>query len=154
MLTRSRRLLKKRRRKEARFAADVNHQISQRIVAEAQRTGRGIAVEELTGIRARVRLRQPQRAAVHSWAFAQLGAFLGYKARAAGVAFVEVDPAYTSQTCSAFGWVDQLTVAPKRHSSVASVASLGTPTTTQRSSSQPAVSNAGVKSCTHTQRPP
>ncbi len=107
MLTGSRRLLKKRRRKEARFAADVNHQISKRIVAEAQRTGRGIAVEELTGIRARVRLRQPQRAAVHSWAFAQLGAFLGYKARAAGVAFVEVDPAYTSQTCSAFGWVDQ-----------------------------------------------
>ena len=103
----ARRLLKKRRRKEARFAADVNHQISKRIVAEAQRTGRGIAVEQLTGIRARVRLRQPQRAAVHSWAFAQLGAFLGYKAQAAGVAFVEVDPAYTSQTCNACGWVDK-----------------------------------------------
>jgi putative transposase len=43
----SRRLLKKRRRKEARFAADVNHQISKRIVAAAERTGRGIAVEEL-----------------------------------------------------------------------------------------------------------
>ncbi|HUH70637.1 MAG TPA: transposase [Mycobacterium sp.] len=64
------RLLKKRRRKEARFAADINHQISKRIVAEAQRTGRGIAVEQLTGIRARVRLRKPQRAALHSWAFA------------------------------------------------------------------------------------
>jgi transposase len=47
----ARRLLKQRRRKEARFAADVNHQISKRIVAEAQRTGCGIAVEELTGIR-------------------------------------------------------------------------------------------------------
>jgi putative transposase len=103
----ARRLLKKRRRKEARFAADINHQISKRIVAEAQRTGRGIAVEQLTGIRARVRLRKPQRAALHSWAFAQLGAFLGYKAQAAGVAFVEVDPAYTSQTCSACGWVDK-----------------------------------------------
>jgi putative transposase len=103
----ARRLLKKRRRKEARFAADVNHQISKRIVAEAQRTGRGIAVEQLTGIRARVRLRKPQRAAVHSWAFAQLGGFLAYKSKAAGVAFVEVDPAYTSQTCSACGWVDK-----------------------------------------------
>jgi putative transposase len=103
----ARRLLKKRRRKEARFAADINHQISKRIVAEAQRTGRGIAVEQLGGIRARVRLRKPQRAAVHSWAFAQLGGFLGYKAKAAGVAFVEVDPAYTSQTCSACGWVDK-----------------------------------------------
>jgi putative transposase len=103
----ARRLLKKRRRKEARFAADVNHRISKRIVAEAQRTGRGIAVEQLGGIRARVRLRKPQRAAVHTWAFAQLGGFLGYKAKAAGVAFVEVDPAYTSQTCSACGWVDK-----------------------------------------------
>ena len=103
----ARRLLKKRRRKETRFAADVNHQISKSIVAEAQRTGRGIAVEQLTGIRARVRLRKPQRAAVHSWAFAQLGEFLGYKAQAAGVAFVEVDPAYTSQTCHECGWVDK-----------------------------------------------
>jgi IS605 OrfB family transposase len=103
----ARRLLKKRRRKEARFAADVNHQISKRIVAEAQRTGRGIAVEHLTGIRARVRLRKPQRAAVHSWAFAQLGGFLAYKATQAGVAFVEVDPAYTSQTCHGCGWVDK-----------------------------------------------
>jgi IS605 OrfB family transposase len=66
----ARRLLKKRRRKEARFAADVNHQISKRIVAEAERTGRGIAVEKLTGIRDRVRFRKPQRATLHSWAFA------------------------------------------------------------------------------------
>jgi putative transposase len=103
----ARRLLKKRRRKEARFAADLNHRISKRIVAEAQRTGRGIAVEQLGGIRARVRLRKPQRAALHSWAFAQLGGFLAYKAKQAGVAFVEVNPAYTSQTCSACGWVDK-----------------------------------------------
>jgi IS605 OrfB family transposase len=103
----ARRLLKKRRRKETRFAADVNHKISKPIVAEAKRTGCGIAVEQLTGIRDRVRLRKPQRAALHSWAFAQLGSFLAYKAKQAGVAFVEVDPAYTSQTCSACGWVDK-----------------------------------------------
>jgi IS605 OrfB family transposase len=103
----ARRLLKKRRGRESRFAADLNHQISKRIVAEAQRTGRGIAVEKLTGIRARVRLRKPQRAAVHSWAFAQLGADLAYKAKRAGVVLVEVDPAYTSQTCHACGWVDK-----------------------------------------------
>jgi putative transposase len=103
----ARRLLKKRRRKESRFAADINHQISKRIVAEAQRTGHGIAVEQLTGIRERVRLRKPQRAAVHSWAFAQLGRFLAYKAKQSGVAFVEVDPAYTSQMCHACGWVDK-----------------------------------------------
>ena len=99
--------MKKQRRTEARFAADVNHQISKRIVAEAERTGRGIAVEQLTGIRNRVRLRKPQRATLHSWAFAQLGSFLAYKAKQVGVAFVEVDPAYTSQMCSACGWVDK-----------------------------------------------
>jgi putative transposase len=103
----ARRLLKKRRRKEARFAANINHQVSKRIVAEAERTGCGIAVEELTGIRERVRLRKPQRAALHSWAFAQLGSFLAYKAKQAGVAFIEVDPAYTSQMCSDCGWVDK-----------------------------------------------
>jgi putative transposase len=56
---------------------------------------------------ARVRLRKLQRAAVHSWAFAQLGGYLGYKAQQAGVVSVKVDPAYTSQTCSACGWVDK-----------------------------------------------
>lgn len=103
----ARRLLKKRRRKEVRFAVDVNHRISKNIVAEAERTGRGIAVEELTGIRARVRLRKPQRATLHSWAFAQLGQYMTYKAQQAGVVLVQVDPAYTSQTCHACGYVDK-----------------------------------------------
>ncbi|MFC0433152.1 RNA-guided endonuclease TnpB family protein [Kutzneria buriramensis] len=95
----ARRLLKRRNRKERRFATDVNHVISKSIVAEAERTGRGIAVEQLAGIRERVRLRKPQRAALHQWAFHQLGRFLGYKAAGAGVVLVEVDPAFTSQTC-------------------------------------------------------
>ncbi|HKH53024.1 MAG TPA: transposase [Mycobacterium sp.] len=103
----AKRLLRKRARTEARFAADVNHQISKRIVAEAERTGRGIAVEELTGIRERVRLRKPQRAAHASWAFAQLGAFLTYKAARAGVPLVQVDPAYTSQRCTHCGYIDR-----------------------------------------------
>jgi len=103
----ARRLLKKRRRVETGFAADINHQISKCTVAEAERTGYGIAVEQLTGIRDRVRPRKPQRATLHSWAFAQLGSFLAYKAKQAGVALVEVDHAYTSQTCSACGWVDK-----------------------------------------------
>ncbi|GAA3431014.1 RNA-guided endonuclease TnpB family protein [Kutzneria kofuensis] len=103
----ARRLLKKRRRKEARFATDVNHQISKSIVAEAERTGRGIAIEDLGGIRARVRLRKPQRAMLHSWAFAQLGRLLTYKAQRAGVVLVQVDAAYTSQTCHVCGHVDK-----------------------------------------------
>ena len=103
----AKRLLRKRARREARFAADVNHQISKRIVAQAERTGRGIAVEELTGIRERVRFRKPQRATHASWAFAQLGAFLTYKAARAGVPLVQVDPAHTSQRCTNCGHIDK-----------------------------------------------
>jgi IS605 OrfB family transposase len=103
----AKRLLRARARREARFAADVNHQISKRIVAEAERTGRGIAVEELTGIRERVRLRKPQRATHASWAFAQLGAFLAYKAARAGVPLVHVDPAHTCQRCTRCGHIDR-----------------------------------------------
>jgi putative transposase len=55
----AKRLLKARRRKEARFAADTNHRIAKSIVTEAERTGRGIALEDLGGIRDRVRLRRP-----------------------------------------------------------------------------------------------
>jgi IS605 OrfB family transposase len=99
----AKRLLRKRSRKEARFAADVNHVIAKRIVTEAERTGRGIALEDLTGIRARVRLHKPQRVTLHSWAFAQLGQFIAYKAMMAGVAVVYVDPAYTSRMCSECG---------------------------------------------------
>jgi putative transposase len=69
--TGSKRLLKHRRRKERRFATDTNHAIAKRIVAEAERTGRGIALEDLRGIRGRVRLRRPQRATLHTWTFHQ-----------------------------------------------------------------------------------
>src|SRR5205807_1534985 len=49
----SRRLLVKRRKKEARRASHINHVISKEIVAAAKGTGRGIAVEDLSGIRDR-----------------------------------------------------------------------------------------------------
>ena len=103
----ARRLLARRRRKEARHAANVNHAIAKTIVTEAARTGRGIAVENLTGIRDRVRLRKPQRVTLSSWSFHQLGSFLADKARRAGVPLVEVDPRYTSQTCNRCGHRDQ-----------------------------------------------
>ncbi|MFI9781727.1 zinc ribbon domain-containing protein [Streptomyces sp. NPDC051956] len=48
----------------------------------------------------RARLRRPQRTTLHSWPFAQLGAFIAYKAKRAGAPVVYVDPAYTSQQCS------------------------------------------------------
>lgn len=103
----AKRKLKQRARREARHATNINHVISKQIVAEAQRTGSGIGLEDLTGIRGRVRLRKPQRATLHSWAFAQLGGFIAYKAERAGVPVVHVDPAYTSQGCSWCGHVER-----------------------------------------------
>ncbi|MEU9187939.1 transposase [Streptomyces sp. NPDC048484] len=103
----AKRKLKKRSRREARHTTHINHVISKRIVTEAERTGRGIGLEDLTGIRERVRLRKPQRVALHSWAFAQLAAFVQYKAERAGVPFVQVDPAYTSQQCSWCGHTEK-----------------------------------------------
>lgn len=103
----AKRLLKKRGRKEARFAKDVNHQISKQIVTEAKRTKSGIAIEQLAGIRTRARLRKPQRVALNSWSFAQLAAFLTYKAEQAGIPLQTVNPAYTSQQCSQCGHTDK-----------------------------------------------
>ncbi|MFG2439844.1 RNA-guided endonuclease InsQ/TnpB family protein [Streptomyces sp. NPDC048508] len=102
----AKRLLKKRKRREQRHATNINHVIAKTIVTEAERTSAGIALENLGGIRQRVRLRKPQRVALHSWAFAQLGRFIAYKARRAGVPVVHIDPGYTSQTCCECGHVD------------------------------------------------
>ncbi|WP_369251973.1 RNA-guided endonuclease InsQ/TnpB family protein [Streptomyces sp. R41] len=103
----AKRLLKKRNRREQRHAANTNHIIAKTIVTEAERTSAGISLEELKGIRQRVRLRKPQRVALHSWAFAQLADFIVYKARRAGVPVVFVDPAYTSQQCCECGHLDK-----------------------------------------------
>jgi IS605 OrfB family transposase len=92
-------LLKKRAKREARHATHINHKVAKTVVAVAQRTGRGIALEELRGIRDRVTVSRDQRARLSSWPFRQLGAFIAYKAKRAGVPYLEVDPAYTSQKC-------------------------------------------------------
>ena len=103
----AKRHLKKLSGKEARFARDTNHVISKQIVAKAKRTVRGIAVEELTGIRERIRARRRQRAVLHSWSFFQLRQFLEYKAALAGVPMVAIDPRHTSCECSACGYIDK-----------------------------------------------
>lgn len=89
--------------KEARYRRDVNHCISKELVARAKDTGRGIAVEDLKGIRDRTQFRKPQRFRLGGWAFFQLRQFVAYKATLAGVEVVAVDPRNTSRTCSACG---------------------------------------------------
>jgi putative transposase len=103
----SKRLLKKRSGRERRFVRDVNHCISKAICSTAQGTSRGIALEDLKHIRERISAKRMvgkrHRRVLHGWAFAQLRAFVAYKAVLAGVPVVYVNPAYTSQTCSRCG---------------------------------------------------
>lgn len=99
----SKRLLRKRRRKESRFSTDTNHMISKRLVETAKRTGRGIALEDLKHIRSRARATRDFRRRLHSWAFADLAAKIKYKASLAGVPVVFVDPRNTSRTCPLCG---------------------------------------------------
>ena len=82
---------------------DINHRISKDLIASAKGTDRGVALEDLEGIRERTTVHRQQRDRFNGWAHAQLGGFIVYKAQLAGVAVEFIDPAYTSQTCHACG---------------------------------------------------
>ncbi len=99
----ARRKLKRLSGKQARYQSGTNHTISKRIVAHAQGTKRGIALENLTGIRARTTVKRRQRARHANWSFYQLGSYIRYKAQAAGVCVVDVNPRHTSQRRHACG---------------------------------------------------
>jgi IS605 OrfB family transposase len=100
----ARRRLRKIRKREANFRKDVNHRISNKIVAKAKDTGCGIGLEDLQGIRDRTTAQKAdERSRRHGWAFYQLQTFIGYKAAREGIPVIKVDPADTSKTCSACG---------------------------------------------------
>ena len=103
----AKRLLSKRRMKENRFSTHVNHCISKQIVATAERTSRGIALENLEGIRARIRATRSQRRVLHSWAFGDLQNKIFYKAARAGVSVCYVDPRNTSRECRVCGHTEK-----------------------------------------------
>ena len=94
--------------KEARFRRHENHVISKSIVQTAKDTGRGIALEDLKGIRERITARGGDaRNRLSGWSFHQLFSFLSYKAQNAGIPIVQVDPRNTSKTCSVCGHCEQ-----------------------------------------------
>ncbi len=99
----SRRRLRMLAGQEYRFAKHVNHVISKQIVAKAKCTKCAIAVEDLTHIRTRIKARRSQRATLHSWSFAELQAFIAYKAVGAGIPVHRVNPRNTSRTCPRCG---------------------------------------------------
>lgn len=90
---------------QARFQSNMNHTISKRLVETAQRSAAGIALEELTGIRERVKARRQQRPQHANWGFFQLRQYVTYKAALAGVPVILVDPRHTSQECNHCGHI-------------------------------------------------
>ena len=63
----AKRRLKKLSGREARFRKHENHRISKEIVANAERSRRGIGLEDLTHIRKRTKVRRAQRNRHSSW---------------------------------------------------------------------------------------
>ena len=104
----AKRRLRKLSGQQARFQKHINHCIAKAVVLDAERTARGISLERLKGIRQRVTARNGiQRARLGNWGFGQLGAFVSYKAKRAGVPVVFVDPRDTSRQCAACGCIDK-----------------------------------------------
>jgi IS605 OrfB family transposase len=96
----AKRLLKRLSGRESRFQRHINHNISKQLVKEAKETKAAIALEDLSGIRQRAKIRKSQNRAHHNWSFHQLKMFTEYKAAIAGVEIFLVNPAYTSKTCN------------------------------------------------------
>lgn len=91
--------LKKLSGRQHRFRKDCDHVLSKRIVHSVE-PGGTLALEDLTDLRKRVKQRKAQRRRLHGWSFAQLQAFVEYKATARSIRVLYVDPRYTSQKCS------------------------------------------------------
>jgi putative transposase len=100
----AKRHLRKLSGKVQRFRKDCDHVLSKRIVQSCS-IGTTIVIEDLTEIRETTEQRgRESRRRLHSWSFAQLRAFLNYKAETAGMRVVAIDPRHTSQTCSKCGY--------------------------------------------------
>ncbi len=112
----AKRHLKKIRRRQSRYVRNENHRISKEIVAKAAQSRRALSLEDLKGIRGRANgYGKAMRWLMGNWAFDQLGQFLQYKARVAGVPLVRVDARNTSRTCSVCGHCDKANRPSQSH---------------------------------------
>jgi len=93
-------VLKRLSGKERTTSTIINHTISKQIVQLAKSEGKGIAIEDLKGIRFSANKKGKKfRTRVGKWNFNQLRSFLTYKCLLNGVKLVDVPPAYTSKMC-------------------------------------------------------
>jgi putative transposase len=99
----ARRLLKKYSEREKARARDLCHKISRAIVDFAKRHGFGIIMEDLKGIRERIKYGKMLNRRLHSWNFRRLQFYVEYKARLEGLPVVYVSPRGTSSLCPVCG---------------------------------------------------
>jgi putative transposase len=99
----ARRLLKKYSGRERRKTRDLCHKISRAIVDFAKQHGFGIIMEDLKGIRGRIRYGRQMNRRLHSWNFRRLQFCVEYKARLEGLPVVYVSPRGTSSLCPVCG---------------------------------------------------
>jgi IS605 OrfB family transposase len=101
----AKRHLKKIRQRQSRFVKNTNHVVSKHLVRTASQSRKALALEDLSNIRDRTdTVSREMRWLLGNWAFLQLRQFVAYKAEAAGVPVVLVDPRNTSRTCSECGY--------------------------------------------------
>lgn len=103
----AKRALRRASGRQARFQRHTNHCIAKAIVADAERGRSAIALEDLEGIRDRVKASRRQRARLHNWGFHELRSLIGYKAMLSGALVLLVDPRNTSRQCSCCGLIDK-----------------------------------------------
>jgi len=97
----AKRVLKRLSGKERTHGTIINHTISKQIVQLAKKQEKGIAIENLKGIRFSAKSKGKKfRTRIGKWSFYQLRQFLTYKSLLNGVKLIAVSPAYTSKTCN------------------------------------------------------
>jgi putative transposase len=99
-------LVKRIKNRESRIVRNINHQISKKLVVEAQNNKAIIVLEGLKDIRRTAKTRRKQRYSLNSWSFYQLQNMIEYKSKKYGVPVAYVAPQYTSQRCSHCGHIE------------------------------------------------
>lgn len=100
-------MIKRSKGRESNWVRDMNHKLSRQIVDIVAAAGGVLYVENLRGIRDRIKRSRKLNRMLAGWPFGQLLEFIIYKAKLVGVQVVLVDPRHTSQCCSSCGFVSR-----------------------------------------------
>jgi putative transposase len=99
----SKRLMKKYSGREKRKTHDLCHKIAKIIVDFAKKHNLGIIMEDLRGIRSRIKYGKILNRRLHSWNFRKLQFLIEYKAKLSRIPVVYVNPRKTSSLCPICG---------------------------------------------------